>query len=166
MCADCCFFGFCCDDCSTFLTFRLFAFCCTFRLFAAFRLFAFCCTFRGFSTFRFSRKILIVATFRLFAFRLFALSLAFSTYPCPQPFANTARDLTRLNLAMMRMVTVTVKMMVMMAWRLIILMPRQRMTKRDVAYADIMGMTMEMMEMMVSVTTGILLFWWCREQAV
>ena len=67
---------------------------------------------------------------------------------------------------MMRMVSVTVTMMVMMTWRLIVLMPRQRMTKQDVAYADIMGMTMVMMEMMVSVITGILLFWWCREQAV
>ena len=94
MCADCYFLGFCCGDYSTFftfLTFRLFAFCCTFRLFAAFRVFAFCSTFRGFSTFRFfAQNLYFVATFRFFSFRLFALSLAFSTYPCPRPFANTA----------------------------------------------------------------------------
>ena len=91
--ADCCLFGFYCGDYSTFLTFRPFAFCCTFRLFAALRLFDFSRFAVLFAALRLffgcSRKIFVFLL--LFAFRLFALRLAFATYPCPQPFANTVR---------------------------------------------------------------------------
>ena len=53
----------------------------------------FCSTFRGifyFSGFLvFRTESASCTTFRCFVFRLFACRLAFSTYPCPQAFANT-----------------------------------------------------------------------------
>ena len=77
--------------------FRLFTFCCSFR-FAVFRFFdssRFAVLFDFSRHFYFSGFLVFrtesasCTTFRCFVFRLFACRLAFSTYPCPQAFANT-----------------------------------------------------------------------------
>ena len=56
-------------------TFQLFAFCCTFRLFAAFRLFAFLCTFRLFAAMAYFSRLVDVSGFLVFRTK----SLRFTT---------------------------------------------------------------------------------------